>query len=79
MGEVLAETLETVENQRLQYEQKLVELEELLNQARSKAVESEMNSNEKAVLVRQLETEKQVISNVFRYKWCGCYSYIFVT
>lgn len=60
MGEVLAQTLETVESQRIHYENKLMELEDRLNDARSKAVESEFNSNEKAGFIRQLETEKQV-------------------
>jgi hypothetical protein len=70
MGEVLAETLETVESQRQHYQKQLMELEDLLNEARSKAAESEMNSNEKAVLVNQLETEKQVNCQCFLYAIC---------
>jgi hypothetical protein len=60
MGVTLAETLESAETERHQYEDRLRALEHQINEARHRAVESEMNSQEKAALVGRLESEKQV-------------------
>jgi len=56
----LAETKESAETQRHQYEEQLQQLEHRLNEAKFKVVECEMNGKENAALIKRLENEKQV-------------------
>ena len=68
MDVALAETKETAETQRHQYEEQLNQLEHRLNEAKYKVVASEMDSKEKAALIERLANEKQV--NFFSSSYC---------
>lgn len=60
MDVALAETKETAETQRHQYEEQLRQLAYRLNEAKYKVVESEVDGKEKAALIERLANEKQV-------------------